>query len=75
MNLAIHLRKQTLIKDINRLAKESHTTPAAWATEMLEDFIREHRSGIFRPDPDRHTERHDEQTIDEYHLDPYLVEE
>jgi len=71
----IRLGKQSLVQTIERLAHESHTTPAAWATEVLEDYILEHRSGRYRPDPDRFTERHDEQTIDEYHLDPYLVEE
>lgn len=38
-------------------AQTSHTTPHAWVRELVEDFIREHRSGKFTGDPSRHDDR------------------
>lgn len=71
----ITLTKESLVSDVKRLAKESETNPAAWITELVEDFIKEHRSNKpFVGDPDRHTERHDEFDCDEYSLDPYALE-
>lgn len=71
----IKLRDQSLVKQIKRLAKESHTNPATWVSEIVNDFIREHRSGRFIPSADRHTERHDDFDCGEYHVDPYDEEE
>lgn len=67
----IKLRDQSLVKQIKRLAKESHTNPATWVSEIVDDFIRAHRSGRFIPPVDRHTERHDDFDCGEYHIDVY----
>lgn len=48
---------KVLVRRINELAKQSMTTPTRWVEELLEDWIQEHRSGKFTPDPERHTER------------------
>lgn len=67
----IKLRDQSLVKQIKRLAKESHTNPATWVSEIVDDFIREHRSGRFIAPADRHTERHDDFDCGEYNIDVY----
>lgn len=67
----IKLRDQSLVKQIKRLAKESHTNPATWVSEIVDDFIRAHRSGRFIPPVDRHTKRHDDFDCGEYHIDVY----
>ncbi len=72
----IKLRNQSLVKQIKQLAKESQTDPATWVTEIVENFILEHRSGRpFAGRDDRHTERHDDFDCDEYHVDPYDKED
>lgn len=45
---------------IEELAKKSGTTPAAWCRVLIEDFVREHRSNKFTPDPTRHDDRNPE---------------
>jgi hypothetical protein len=67
----IKLRNQSLVKQVKRLAKESQTDPATWVSEIVDDFIRAHRSGRFIPPVDRHTERHDDFDRGEYHIDVY----
>lgn len=42
--LEIRLSRE-LTEKIGRAANESRTTPLQWVTEVLEDFLREHRSG------------------------------
>lgn len=67
----IKLRNKSLVKQIQRLARESHTDPATWVSELCENFILEHRCGKFTPDPDRFTERHDSFDNGEYNCDVY----
>lgn len=72
----IKLRNQKLVNRVKELAKESHTDPATWVTELVENFILEHRSHKpFKGRDDRHTERHDDFDCGEYHVDPYDDEE
>lgn len=68
----IKLRDQSLVKQVKRLAKESQTEPATWVTEVVENFILEHRSGKpFVGREERHTERHDDFDCGEYEIDLY----
>lgn len=72
----IMLKKQTLVEDVKRLAKESQSSPAAWITELVEDFIKEHRSNKpFKGELDRFTERHNDFDMGEYEIDPYLLQQ
>lgn len=56
----IQIYDRTLVRRINEFAKQSETTPKAWVEELLEDWIREHRSNTFTPDRDRHSARKSE---------------
>lgn len=68
----IKLRNRAVIAKVKELARESGTSPATWVTELVEDFIREHRSHKpYMGQSDRHTERHDDFDCEEYALDLY----
>lgn len=72
----IKLRDQSLVKQVKRLVYESQTDPTTWVTEIVENFILEHRSGRpFVGRDDRHTERYDDFDCEGYHVDPYDDEE
>jgi hypothetical protein len=46
-----------LLESIKDKAHESQTSITSWCTQVLADFLREHRSNRFQPDPDRHWAR------------------
>lgn len=58
----ICLTKPSVVTAIIMHAEISGTTPTKWAENALEDWILKHRSGRYVGDPDRHTERNDDNT-------------
>lgn len=70
----VTIGNKEIVGKIREFAKESMTNPSTWAAEAISEYIKEHRSGKYTPDPDRHSER---DPVDEYELlvDPFAEEE
>lgn len=57
---SISIWNETIVRRICELAKQADISPSVWATEALGDWILAKRSGKYEGDPDRHTERNEE---------------
>ena len=49
-----------LAERVTELARESQTSAGAWCRELIEDFVREHRSNTFQCNPMHLWERNGE---------------
>jgi hypothetical protein len=54
MPLRITLRDPKLVQRLRSLAHHNQISPAAYAVQIIELWLQEHRSQRFVPDPKRH---------------------
>lgn len=64
----IMITTPSVVQAIREHASTSHTTPSRWATEVLELFLMQHRSGRFVGDPTRHETRDADTTMEQENL-------